>query len=1026
MSMFHRFSLTFLTCLIFSAVISQDYRFRKLTTTQGLSQNSVNDIFQDSDGYIWLGTQDGLNLYDGNAFEHFRFTGSGGAIHDNFVLKMEEDNLGNLFVGHRKGITVYSKEQKRGYLIQPIPEVAYQPVKNIINVDGKIYLISSDLKLFQATLTAENRYQLKEVSLDTNWGKPRMTYCVNNISYLITDKFLISNFHESSAQKQISLPYLIKPGGGVDDGIAVSKDGMVYFVTGAYVLKYDPTKGDISPVLQPPTSGSITYLDVSMDDKDQLWVASNFGLYILNQDSVVSHILSTPENPNGLNGNLIHSVFRDQQNQMWVGTALEGALIYNAQIERFKFINQYSGLRNTTVWSIYQDENQLMVGTSGGLEVLKLKSDDINQSPFIHTQIKSSSYPTELINKKVLAIAKVNDYYWIASSSELFIFNSDLSKLIASYNSEDLGLEKTTVFVDLDECRIQNKQYVLLATFYGVFKFGLDGKYVGPIEALQESYFMDAFVQKTDSGDLLWVGSNDGVWKYQLDKGQLTKYSYIPNDTSGKSVAFQFVSSIAQGEKDELWLGTFGGGINRFDIKSERFTKIGEEDGLSNNVICSIAYQDSIVWASHNKGISRYDQRSGDLRNYDLSDGVVFDEFVVNSVFTNQKKQLFFGSANGLSAIATMNFPLQSKPDIMPKIGNLEINYGKSDATKAFNKRDNLLTLKPGDKFIKIDLSIPDYKANATRFQYRLIGFDSTWHNVERPSNQVSFSNLDPGNYVFSARVVDKHGSTGVNEMRIPIYVITPLWKRWWFLLLCGLISLAIVIVISRYFAQRTLKEKLIRSEADKRLLYEKQRISKDLHDNVGANITYLIHSLDNMAFKLDRDQRAVPPKELEALSDEARGTMDALRETIWAVNKDKVALLEFKNRFDGFASKMLSVANIKYKSRFTFDEQTKLTPFFAINLLRVMQETVHNAVKHSQASSLEVTFFYEVDLNRSDRRLVEVEITDDGVGFDMIKGKEGHFGLQNMKDRIIELGGVCTINSSPGMGTKLVIHIGE
>ena len=988
----------------------QDFRLKTLTSADGLSQNSVNDIYQDKDGMIWIATQDGLNMYDGFRFKHFRYEGNESVVHDNFIIKITEDDKNNLWLTHRKGVTVFSKQTHNGYLLKTQEHTSYQPIDWITNIDGDLYLINNKYDLYKAVWD-NGRYALKHIDVPSYNGKIISISKFSGTFYIVTTKGLLVASNVSEPEKLIPYPTPEEHHNNIDKGIAMDGNGNLFFTTNKHLYRYDIKHAELNDI-KVSTDIDLRYTDLCWDN-NALWVSTDHGVFIL-EESLVKYHLPLDYTFNGTqNEGKVLSILKDQQGQIWMGTTNNGVSIYNSDIEHFKFLNHGHGIEDPVVWAVYQDAKHLLLGTNSGLEVFKTSTPNLGNRLFLNEVVTYQGRHPILGTDRISTITKIDHQFWIGAESKVYVFDQELRDVLQSFSIDAFKarLNWTHKASSIVTNIISTDDRIFILTQKGAFY--LNKHTMGElnfIEGLEKSHILDASL----SYDQLWLATNKGLIK--LNTKTLVHKAYVHNalNEKHKSPSHQIVTSVTTDSKGNLWLGTAGEGINSFNPKSEVFNNITESDGLANNTIMSLQVLDSILWISHNKGISSYNTTDGSIRNYDMGDGLVFDEFAINSSFQNDTGELWFGSANGLCFIPDYSKVQTDTFLSKAEIYGLEINYNHQDLLSMMSASGNLLELHPNDKIISFDVNVLDYKNLGIKMEYQLLGFGPDWIEVEN-NNRITFTNLLPGNYTLKIRAINKHGTISPNQAELRIYVSTPLWKRPWFVLTAIITTILVSITISRYLIRKKYKSRIIKMEQEKKLLHEKQRISRDLHDNVGANLSYIVHSLDNFSYQLKEEHNELSD-ELLALGHETRGVMSSLRETIWAVKKEHVTLQEIQNRIMDFATKLLSSADMELVADFQTDEKIVLTPFTAINMFRIIQEAVNNAVKHSEGKTFYITLI--------STSMLKIEMKDDGKSFDANERQQGKLGLDSMKDRANDIGGSFSISSDKNHGTTIIVEI--
>jgi signal transduction histidine kinase len=377
---------------------------------------------------------------------------------------------------------------------------------------------------------------------------------------------------------------------------------------------------------------------------------------------------------------------------------------------------------------------------------------------------------------------------------------------------------------------------------------------------------------------------------------------------------------------------------------------------------------------------------------------------------------LYFGGVNGINVIDP-NHVIENKN--APQIAINEILLGdlplQSDT--AYNEIQSL-TLSYLQNTLSFDFSALEFSQPENNiYQYRLSGYDNNW--IQSGTRHFArYANLPPGNYVFQVMAANADGFWNKQPRNIFITIIPPFWQRTWFYWLMGLLGFALLGGVFYIYTKRQQRKLARELEVQQKLEQERLRISRDLHDNVGAQLSYLITNVEWMLQHPDRLTEQAEQQRLQAMSEAGRNAILTLRQTIWAISHKSLNVDDFADRFKQFALKMLEFDKT-IQVHFTEDimPDKELSPAVALNLFRVCQEAFNNCLKHAKSKNIHIHF-------QSDNTTVFCfKITDDGVGFDWEQAKlKGHYGLVNMEARARETNAELNVASTIGKGTTLTI----
>jgi signal transduction histidine kinase len=301
------------------------------------------------------------------------------------------------------------------------------------------------------------------------------------------------------------------------------------------------------------------------------------------------------------------------------------------------------------------------------------------------------------------------------------------------------------------------------------------------------------------------------------------------------------------------------------------------------------------------------------------------------------------------------------------------------------------------------------YNPDVYNYQYRMIGIDKEWVNAGNQGNARYI--LPPGNYTFEYAAASRFNKNVVNKKVISIVIKPPFWQTNLFKILSFFVLAIILVVIVHAYDKQQYKKQLLRMEIQQSVQQERQRISRDLHDNIGAHTTALIASVEQLYKKSETSE---VQQSAQNVTDNAKNIIGSLRETVWVLNKDAITITDFADRYILYAQKMVeNYPNVQVSFNEELVNDIVLTPVEALNVFRIMQEALQNTLKHADASSITVTI--------NSNSAVYVSVKDDGKGFDTASAPKGN-GLINMKYRAKEAGFELQILSGKN-GTEMILQ---
>lgn len=517
-----------------------------------------------------------------------------------------------------------------------------------------------------------------------------------------------------------------------------------------------------------------------------------------------------------------------------------------------------------------------------------------------------------------------------------------------------------------------------------------------------------------DKSGTLWVGTSTDTALNKLDRatGKFTRYLYDPKNI--KSLSLYSVHSIYEDSRGTLWIGT-AAGLNRFERSTETFTHFTTKDGIASDFIGAILEDNSgYLWLKTLKGVSKFDPRTGTFRNYDASDGVNINPGWGKASYKNKKGEMLFGGTNGF--VRFYPDSVKDNPHVPPIVITAFKVFDKPVPLDTAISEKKVLELSYRDDVFSFEFVALNYTSpEKNQYAYKLEGFDKDWIYCGT-RRYASYTNLDGGTYVFKVKGSNNDGVWNEAGTSIFVIITPPFWKTWWFRTISFLTIAISIGGTIRYIETTKLRRRLRALEQQEALERERLRISRDMHDEVGANLTK-ISVMSELALK-NRQTPDGGTKELLKISQTAREVIDNIGAILWAINPRNDRLDNLAGYIRESTSEFLEMTPIKYS--FDFPEQIPGHPLSAEarrNIFLTMKEATNNVVKHSGATSV------ELHCRVSDHE-VEFSIQDNGKGFIIEELPGRGNGLLNMKKRIEDIDGNFQIESQPGHGTRIKLIV--
>ncbi len=973
-----------------------DYRFQHLTTSDGLPENTGEALLQDKDGFIWIGSQNGLARFDGYQFKVYKHEPDNAAsLSNNHIQALLQDDRGFIWVNTRNGLNCLDPAMDTFWTYQPVPgqmtETNWFGYDIIQDSAGFIWTstLSSFFRIDPHTHTTttypiDTLRTVKRLSYvkDTLWG-----YTDGLLYQFIDGHFALADTFNAIIQEVYDHP-----------------EGFTVVTQQAVWRRYD-TEWVTVPTLQSIARAMMLDRAVLPDGRT-LW-ATVQGIYITEEEQIVDHLVHNSDNPHSLSHQICLKLLVDNQGSIWVGTG-QGINYYTpalAQVQRFDKYTQFPfTLPEEQVQAICYAQDDLLIGTTKGILWVEDFVPFANKAP-----------QTRWYSEEDLPYSSIQCLYHHRDSS---IWAGTLTGQLLRYNKKRDTWQAIAVPENVQTLRSilpgANPDQLWLGSGSGLYQYQIS---TGTLIDLTDDPNLQYIIQMDFVGDELWMGSSRGI--VALDTATLSSRLLIPgSDTypnlpNGQLTHIYLTDTVA-------WIATFGGGLLKYDFTHQSFSPIQENDGLINNNVWSV-YPDDFgrLWMSTDNGISVYSPADHTFFHLDQGNGLNFHDFSMVSHGQLPDGPLLFGNPKGISMIDPNQY--RSNAFIPPVVlTDLSINYvsGSLGERLSSSAGTPILDLYPGDATITFQFAALNYQ-NATRNQYAFMleGYDDEW--VYRSANEryASYSSLPAGNYTFRVKAANDDGLWNEAGLSIPISVHPPFYQTVGFrvllLVLLLLLTGGLVYAINRRKYLRTIRQLQIQQHIQQ----ERERISKDLHDNVGAHLTRIITDLDLLSLQLDTKPADASQTRIEQTRGFTQSTMQLLRDTIWAINKDKFELNEFADKVEAFLRHYLG-EDMNWSVERDIQQPGKLGPTAVLNLLRIIQEATQNMLKHAKATT------YRISITATDNRLV-LAIADNGIGLpDEVQQADDHYGLFNMRQRAGDIGADYQLISSAGNGVTIQIQL--
>ncbi|MBK7681866.1 MAG: hypothetical protein IPJ26_05015 [Bacteroidetes bacterium] len=513
-----------------------------------------------------------------------------------------------------------------------------------------------------------------------------------------------------------------------------------------------------------------------------------------------------------------------------------------------------------------------------------------------------------------------------------------------------------------------------------------------------------AFAVTEDADGNIWAATENGLCKYNEQTKKWKRYYNIPGNE--KSIHHNNARSLCLDKKGTLWIGTNGGGLNRYNREQDNFTHFTIENGLADDQIYSLVCDNNgMLWMGTNHGLCRFNPADYSCKNFTVKDGIQNYEYNTGAAVKLKDGTLLFGGVSGFNIIDPNKIENKKSTPPVVVITSFKI-FGKETPIG-----NNNITLSYKENNLAFEFAALSYYRNQeNHYAYMLEGIDLDWVFSDT-RRYVTYSKLEPGKYTFKVKACNSDGVWNETGTQLQITITPPWWQRTWFILLCFIVTIAIIYFINRYERNRKKQLEAIRA-----------RISRDLHDDMGSTLQSIsvMSEIARMKSTSGGSQESI--LFIEKIGSASREMVEKMNDIVWAVNPQNDHFENIILHMRAFGGELLAGKDIAlhFKSDNGLNS-IKLSMEDRKSFFLVYKEALNNTYKYSGAKNVTVEIS---KINHALKLIVE----DDGVGFNINEDrlKTGGNGLKNMNTRAAELNGIISITSAPGQGTKisLTVHL--
>ncbi len=1013
-----------------------------ISLEEGLSQGQVQCMLQDSRGFVWFGTQHGLNRYDGYEIRHFyQNPFDSTTLSSDDIYCLFEDSNKRLWVGTKNGLNYYSATNQSFIqydLNADKTKMPNMPVTGIAEDRWQTLWVSTGNGMWRLIPTKDS-FQIVHFKADTIHGlsykvvrgvvadaakdiwlaTPKGLQLIsiknpeqNPDKQIVTFQFASKNISLSEKENKLGVYHLY----------ADIRQQRLWFSSENRLFVYDLKQQTFQELTQQLMEVGFEITALLVDRFGDLWLGMfNDGLYRYKVDAslklqLVEHIQENLSVKKGLKSNTILSLHESRapdEDIVWIGTREGGVHLYSRSKNSFRQWDQLLARENTAaanaVFSICTDSyGYLWVGTLQGLFQIERHSGKYKK------YIIDAATPRKNAHETIFEDSDRN--LWVGSNGGLFRFDRVKNdfKTVLLPTMKNMQPRVSRIYED-------SKKNLWIGTSGYLLKINLkDGSQkvlkqlkkesntwqLPPVHAIQE-----------DRKGNIWIGTPEGLFLYNPQAGEFTHFTNQAHDP--KSLIDNSVLDIHCSPDGQVWLSS-PKGLSKLVWESGkvRFEHYTEKNGMANSFVYgALSDRRKRLWISTNAGISCFNPKTKVFRNYDSNDGLANREFNSGAFHQSKNGELFFG---GMSVLVSFHPEQMIENQHLPKTAVTA--FRKMEQPLPFDSllvADGKIRLKYSDDLFGFQLAALDFtNPDKNQYAYQLEGLQEKWVYTGT-QRYINFTHLRPGDYILHVKSANNQELWNDDAIiSIPIFIAPPFWQTWWFLTLATLFMGTVVVSVYRYRVHAKVRLAL---EMERVKLEENERVRKlaaqDLHDEFGNTLTrisLLTELIKTRTRTADEDINSL----LTKISDNTSRMYQGTKDFIWSINPEHDSFHEVAIRLKDFGDDAFDKTGITFQVNGIDDslKTIRLPMGVSRHIVLLFKEAMSNTLKHAFATDACLRFLVE-------NGRAKIEWRDNGVGFDTTKPNSGN-GLQNMQSRAKRINGQVHIVSVPNNGTRVVLEL--
>lgn len=1040
-----------------------DLKFNHFGLSHGLSQVTAMQLLEDDQGYIWVGTQDGLNRFNGYNFKTFRSNPEDPhSLSNGHINCMIQTSKGQIIVGTNQGLNLFDGQTESFNVILSDSSLSEGLSHNNItalledrqhrvwfgteNGLNLMYTDSSNFQQFSSLAPSSQELSndfitaLFEDQEGNIWiGTKNGLNCFNNKRQTVTQ------FYKDSRKYPLS-----------DNGVNKlhqDQQGILWVGTEKGLTQFDFKKGQTKHFLHDPfdpNSLSADRIFSILEDSDQnLWIGTATGGLNLYDDTKkrFTRFQSQTSDPKSLSQNTVWSILEDRSKNLWVGVSSEGVNFHNPQTRKVKHYrydpSSLVSLQDNAVRSVLVDNrNQLWVGSFTGLTIID-RENNLSRRYQHHPE-----NPHSLSADYVLSLLQDHqNRVWLGTGNGLNLYDARRDEFIRYSGHNGTSLQN----IEIGVLREGHQKRLWIGTInHGVFLLDADKGYVKSIYINQErtSTSQSPVTCITqDSQNRVWVGAESGL--YLFDDTSETLVPFVSDIIKNNGVL-----NITEGQRGEIWVGT-NNGLYSIDPITRSFQVYHEKDGLSNSVIYGNLIDDhGKLWLSTNKGINQFDPETETFIVYDEADGFQANEFNSKAYYKDNDGLLYFGGVRGLSVFHPDDL---KKNEQSPRVVltdfllfNQSVAISDSSVLKQSLDHTEEIVLTYDQDMFAFEYSALNYRqAEKNQFAYKLEPFHRDWIYTDATDRKAVFTRIPAGDYTFLVKASNDDGVWNEAGKSIQLTILPPWWRSWWAILGYVFSGLCFIGLVVRFQWKRIqLKNRLRKEQQQAEQFRELDKMKSQFFSNITHEFRTpltLILGPSEQILKQSQLDESFTRTQVELIKRSSQKFLKLVNQLLdlSKIESSKMSVERYQGNLNEFLKNIVenfqagaTQKHIQLNFQSTLPVETYV--FDRDKTDKILSNLLSNALKFTpEKGSINVA----LGLHESKSSYV-LQVQDTGIGIapeqlphifdrfyqvedsDVRKYEGTGIGLALTKELITLIGGKINVESRPGIGTTIFIEM--